>query len=135
MYRRLPQAEESTHRIFSAQCRQVTRSLAVKVRFSEIVRYNLLEDLARYSYLENIAQTLSCHPEPFSGNWPRSKTSFTVLVEDVRLNLSLEYLTGTHLPVGRLPNGLATEIRPASAMHLRVGSISRPATIAARFTH
>lgn len=106
MYRRLPQAEESTHRIFSAQCRQVTRSLAVKVRFSEIVRYNLLKDLARYSYLENIAQTLSLSPRTIQRKLAQEQTSFTVLVEDVRLNLSLEYLTGTQLSVGEIAKRL-----------------------------
>jgi AraC-like DNA-binding protein len=106
MYRRLPQAEETTHRIFSAQCRDVTRSLAAKVRFSEIVRYNLLQDLARYSYLENIAKTLSLSPRTIQRKLSREKTSFTTLVEEVRLNLSLEYLTGTHLPVGEVARRL-----------------------------
>ena len=106
MYRRLPQAEESTHRIFSAQCRQVTRSLAVKVRFSEIVRYNLLKDLARYSYLENIARSLALSPRTIQRKLAQENTRFTDLVEEVRRNLSLEYLTGTQLPVGEIAQRL-----------------------------
>jgi len=106
MYRRLPQAEESTHRIFSAQCRQVTRSLAVKVKFTEIVRYNLLEDLARYCYLENIALRLSLSPRTIQRKLAQENTSFTDLVEEVRRNLSLEYLTGTQLPVGEIAQRL-----------------------------
>jgi len=106
MYRRLPQAEESTHRIFSAQCRKISRSLAAQVRFSEIIRYNLLEDLSRYSYLENMAGKLELSPRTIQRKLAREQVSFKKLVEDVRRNLSLEYLTETRLPVGEIANRL-----------------------------
>jgi AraC-like DNA-binding protein len=99
MYRRLPQAEGSTHRIFSAQCRKVSRALTAHVRFSEIVRYNLLNDLAHYSYLKNIAERLSLSPRTVQRKLAQDKTSFTELVENVRRNLALEYLAESRLPI------------------------------------
>lgn len=106
LYRRLPQAEESSHRIFSAQCRKVSRSLAAQVRFSEIIRYNLLEELSRFSYLENMADKLELTPRTIQRKLAKEQTSFKKLVEEVRRNLSLEYLTETRLPVGDIADRL-----------------------------
>lgn len=106
LYRRLPQAEESLHRIFSAQCRKISRSLAAQVRFSEIIRYNLLDDLSRYSYLENMADKLELTPRTIQRKLAKEETSFKKLVEEVRRNLSLEYLTETRLPVGEIAHRL-----------------------------
>ncbi len=106
LYRRLPQAEESFHRIFSAQCRKISRSLAAQVRFSEIIRYSLLEDLSRYSYLENMADKLELTPRTIQRKLAKEQTSFKKLVEEVRRNLSLEYLTETRLPVGEIADRL-----------------------------
>lgn len=106
LYRRLPQAEESLHRIFSAQCRMISKSLAANVKFAEIVRSNLLEDLARNSYLQNLAGKLALSPRTIQRSLAKENITFKQLVEEVRRNLSLEYLAETRLPVGDIADRL-----------------------------
>lgn len=102
LYRPLAQSEASTHRIFADQCRTVSRHLERSSTFAEILRYSLVRDVANVYSLEQIAEKMSLTPRTVQRKLARENTSFRQLLEDVRKNLALEYLTSTALPVAEI---------------------------------
>ncbi|MCC7412300.1 MAG: AraC family transcriptional regulator [Gammaproteobacteria bacterium] len=99
LYRPLAQSEASTHRIFAEQCRRISSRLGTGGGFAEIVRYNLVRDVAEICSLDQLADKMSLTARTVQRKLAQEHTSFKQLLEEVRRNLALEYLANSRLAV------------------------------------
>ena len=95
----LAKSEPETSRIFAAQCEDIAASLTKEYSFTEHIRYFLLNSTQESPSLEAIAAMLNTTSRTIQRKLVAEKTSFQELVDDVRINVSTEYLLTTKLSI------------------------------------
>ena len=95
----LAKSEPETSRIFAAQCKGIVSSLTKEFSFTELVRYLLLNSSHEASSLEAIATKLNTTSRTIQRKLVAEKSSFQALIDDVRTNVSTEYLLTTRLSI------------------------------------
>lgn len=95
----LAKSEPETSRIFAAQCQEIASSLTKRYSFTEHIRCFLLNSSGESPSLEAIASTLNTTSRTVQRKLVAENTSFQELVDDVRVNVSTEYLLTTELSV------------------------------------
>jgi AraC-like DNA-binding protein len=95
----LARSEPETSRIFAAQCKEITASLTKKYSFTEHLRYLLLNSTQESPSLELIAKKINTTPRTIQRKLVAEQTSFQELLDDVRMNISTEYLLTTKLSI------------------------------------
>ena len=95
----LAKSEPETSRIFSAQCKEIVSSLTKEFSFTELVRYLLINSSREAPSLETIASKLNTTSRTIQRKLVAEKTSFQGLIDDVRMNVSTEYLLTTRLSI------------------------------------
>jgi AraC-like DNA-binding protein len=91
----LAKSEPETSRIFAAQCEEIASSLTKEFSFTEHIRHLLLNSTQESPSLETIATRLNTTSRTVQRKLVAEKTSFQELVDDVRVNVSTEYLLTT----------------------------------------
>ena len=97
--KRLLQSETASARVFAAQCERICAELERGGSFAELIRQHLVQLPNQLASLETIAERLCTTPRTIQRKLAVEDTSFKELLEDVRKNLSLEYLQATELSV------------------------------------
>lgn len=95
----LVKSEPDTSRIFAAQCENIASSLRKEYSFSEHIRHSLLSHTQESPSLETIATRFNTTPRTIQRKLVAEKTNFQALVDDVRINISTEYLLTTKLSI------------------------------------
>ena len=95
----LAKSEPETSRIFTSQCEEIASSLTREHSFTEHIRYYLLNSKREPPSLEAIATILNTTSRTIQRKLVAEKTSFQELVDDVRINVSSEYLLTTTLSI------------------------------------
>ncbi len=95
----LLQSETASARVFAAQCERICAELERGGSFAELIRQHLVQLPNQLASLETIAERLCTTPRTIQRKLAVEDTSFKELLEDVRKNLSLEYLQATELSV------------------------------------
>jgi len=99
LYEPLLQSETASARVFAAQCERICAELERGGSFAELIRQHLVQLPNQLASLETIAERLCTTPRTIQRKLAVEQTSFKELLEDVRKNLSLEYLQSTDLSV------------------------------------
>ncbi|MBK7727487.1 MAG: AraC family transcriptional regulator [Gammaproteobacteria bacterium] len=99
LYEPLLQSETASARVFAAQCERICAELERGGSFAELIRQHLVQLPHQLASLETIAERLCTTPRTIQRKLASEDTSFKELVEDVRKNLSFEYLQSTALSV------------------------------------
>lgn len=99
LYEPLLQSETASARVFAAQCERICAELERGGSFAELIRQHLVQLPNQLASLETIAERLCTTPRTIQRKLTLEGTSFKELLEDVRKNLSLEYLQSTDLSV------------------------------------
>ena len=85
--------------MFAAQCERICAELERGGSFAELIRQHLVQLPNQLASLETIADRLCTTPRTIQRKLAIEETSFKELLEDVRKNLSLEYLQATDLSI------------------------------------
>ena len=99
LYEPLVQSETASARVFAAQCERICAELERGGSFAELIRQHLVQLPNQLASLETIADRLCTTPRTIQRKLAIEETSFKELLEDVRKNLSLEYLQATDLSI------------------------------------
>ncbi len=92
----LPQANETSRRMFEAQCRALSRTLEAPSDHAEIVR-RWLRRSTPVGTIRDIAAALAMNERTLQRRLAAEGTSFTALLREIRLERSRQYLQLRHM--------------------------------------
>ena len=93
--RPLVNSEPDTSRIFLQQCRQIATAMRTKQSFSEYIRSFLIDSNFESQTLNSISKKLNTSPRTIQRKLAKENTGFQFLLDEIRSNLSCEYLLST----------------------------------------
>jgi AraC-like DNA-binding protein len=93
------QADPESARVFALQCEKICQRLEQGSSFTETVRQHLLEPGNKIRRLDTVAKRLYTTPRTIQRKLSAEGTSFNAILEDVRKNISIEYLETTNLSI------------------------------------
>jgi AraC-like DNA-binding protein len=92
----LPQANETSRRLFEAQCRALSRTLEAPSDYAELVR-RWLRRSTPIGSIRDIAAALALNERTLQRRLAAEGTSFTALLREIRLERSRQYLQLRHM--------------------------------------
>jgi AraC-like DNA-binding protein len=95
----LEKSEVATSNIFAHQCKAISESLQKKFSFREHIRSMVFNWKEQPKSLEEVAQALHTSPRTLQRKLSAEGAGYKELVEEVRINVAIEYLQTTQLSI------------------------------------
>jgi len=109
----LPQANQLTARICEEQCRELLDRRSTRGGLARRVRDQLLPNAGAFPGLEEVARQLGVSPRTLRRQLAHEGASFRALINEVRMALAEEYLTGDAMTIEEITDRLGYS-EPAS---------------------
>ncbi|NNL94293.1 MAG: AraC family transcriptional regulator [Xanthomonadales bacterium] len=99
---RLPQSDPDTSQHFRQQCRMLIAQLKSQSHFTDDVRMLLLARPGEFPDIQFVAEKIHVSVRTLRRRLSEENSSFRQLLEEVRFQLSKEYLMGSNLPLAEI---------------------------------
>jgi AraC-like DNA-binding protein len=98
----LEKSDPPTSQVFSRQCDTISEALSRRFSLTERIRAQVMNWKDEPKSLEELAESLHTTPRTIQRKLAAEGVSYKELVEDVRINLAIEYLYSTDMSVDRI---------------------------------
>lgn len=96
---KLPESDPNTAKMAEQICRDILQSLEQRETYPEKVRKIIFSYKESLPTFDQVAETLHLHPRTLGRRLKQYNTSYQIILDEVRKELALEYLSDTDIPI------------------------------------